>query len=238
MPKTERERIAAKVRALLAKTVENGCTEDEAVAAAEKVAELLAEHNMTVDEAELRESPFVRHRQQNDDPVGRRLWKIAKAIDVLVGTQSWAEQIGAAGEVNFFGFKHEVEIATYLLAICDRAMRGAFAARRAEVALLRKERRRPILAAFLDGMADRLALRIIQLKPKAPPGTGLVVVRNELILQAMQDEGLKLRGVNARQSRKEDPDYAKGAAAAESVALNRGLSGGAENNPRKIGRAS
>jgi hypothetical protein len=30
---TEREKIAARIRALLAKTVENGCTEDEAIAA-------------------------------------------------------------------------------------------------------------------------------------------------------------------------------------------------------------
>lgn len=45
----EREKIAAKIRALRAKTVENGCTEAEALSAAEMLAKLLAQYNMTLD---------------------------------------------------------------------------------------------------------------------------------------------------------------------------------------------
>ena len=42
----ERSKIAARIRALLAKTVENGCTEAEALSAAAKVAELLDRHDL------------------------------------------------------------------------------------------------------------------------------------------------------------------------------------------------
>ena len=49
----DRDAILARIRALLAKTVANGCTEAEAVAAAELAAKLLAKHNLTLDEAEL-----------------------------------------------------------------------------------------------------------------------------------------------------------------------------------------
>ena len=63
---SERERIAARIRALRAKTVENGCTEAEAMAAAKKLAQLLADYNMTMDEADLRASPFGDHVHRND----------------------------------------------------------------------------------------------------------------------------------------------------------------------------
>ena len=38
---------------------------------------------------------------------------------------------------------------------------------------------------FLDGMADRLHERILALRPPAPTGTGLVVLRGALIDAAM-----------------------------------------------------
>ena len=43
----KREGLFAKVRALLAKTVENGCTEAEAMAALELARRLMAEHEIT-----------------------------------------------------------------------------------------------------------------------------------------------------------------------------------------------
>lgn len=46
-----RDAISRRIRALRAKTVENGCTEAEALAAAELLADLLAKYNMTLDEA-------------------------------------------------------------------------------------------------------------------------------------------------------------------------------------------
>jgi hypothetical protein len=42
-----RAKIAAKLRALLAMTVENGCTGAEAMIAAQKAAELMQQHDLT-----------------------------------------------------------------------------------------------------------------------------------------------------------------------------------------------
>jgi hypothetical protein len=44
---TEREKIAARARHLAAMTVENGCSEAEALTAARKLASLLERYNMT-----------------------------------------------------------------------------------------------------------------------------------------------------------------------------------------------
>lgn len=220
-----RDKIAATIRALLAKTVANGCTEDEAVAAAAKAAELLERYNLSLDEVELRETPFTRHDAQHDDEVGERLWKVADGIAHLTGCRYWVTPPGARVQVSFFGFAHEVEIAGYLLEICARAMRQQEAQLNRQFALLVPARRRRKILPFLDGMADRLGERIRELKPPAPTGTGIVVVRDALLNAAMKDIGVSLVDRSTRGSRDFEDTYLHGRAAADRVALNRGMTG-------------
>lgn len=223
---TKREKIAAQVRALRAKTVENGCTEAEAIAAAEMLAKILAREDMTLDEAELRESPFARHTETHDNWVGERLWKIADGISVMVGVRYWVERPGEAPTVNFFGFDHEIDIARYLLEICRGAMEREQRRILRDPRLVTRARQRRAVTPFLDGMADRLRQRLIDLKPKAPTGTGLVVVRDALIDAAMP---VKTRDRSARGSRSLEAGYLQGVMAGDRVALNQGVGHGAES---------
>lgn len=224
---TDREKIAGRIRALLAKTVENGCTEEEALSAAAMAADMLRRYNLTVDEVELRASPFGRHSERHEDAVGERLWKPAAGIAELTGVKFWTSSAGVYPiEVSFFGFQHEVDVARYLLEICARAMRQEHRRQERAFALLVPAARRRKVLPFLDGMADRLRQRITAMKPPAPTGTGLVVLRGSLITEAMAAEGLKLRDQRARGSRDFEPSYQDGRAAADRVALNRGLGGG------------
>ncbi len=217
----EREKIAARIRALLAKTVENGCTENEAISAAKLAAALLAKYNMTVDEATLRANPFKQQTYQQEDEVGERLWKVAAAIAELTGSRYWRSPHGVAPVViTFFGFEHEVQISRYLLAICARAMGDGKNSIIRKYALLVPARRRRHLLAFLDGMADRLAERITDQIPKAPPGAGLVVLRNSLIDAALP---VALRKLRSRGSRFLDDAYVDGQMRANEVSLNQGL---------------
>jgi hypothetical protein len=221
---TEREKIAARIRALLQKTVENGCTEDEAIAAAAKAAEMLERYNLSVDEVEMRASPFARHNETHDDAVGQRLWKVASAIADLTGARYWVGRAGMAPEITFFGFEHEVEVAKYLLHICARAMRDHEGRLNRELGLLTLAVRRRRIAPFLDGMADRLYQRIRALIPPKATGTGLVVLHDALVTQAMEDAGINLSDQRSRSSRSLEAGYLDGIAAAERVALNQGLS--------------
>lgn len=218
---SKRERIAALVRALRAKTVENGCTEGEAIAAAEKLAQLLADNDMTLDEAELRESPFAKHREVQDDWVGERLWKIADGIAYMLDVRYWRGRPGEPHSITFFGFAHEVYVARYLLEICSRAMRTEQA--RVTRGLYTQSKIRRAALPFLDGMADRLRQRLRALKPETPAGAGLVVVRGALIDAAMD---VKTRTRPGRNSRSLDAGYLEGRAAGDRVGLNRGLTAG------------
>lgn len=71
--KMDRDRIVGKIRALLAKTTERGCTEAEAVQAALAAQRLIAQHDVTQDE-------LHRGRDRADEPIGpvkatyRRRW--------------------------------------------------------------------------------------------------------------------------------------------------------------------
>lgn len=218
----DRDKIAARIRALLSKTVENGCTEDEAIAAAEKAAEMLARYNLTVDEVQMRASPFSRHTENHDDAVGERLWKVADPISALTGARYWQSPVGVRPiEINFFGFEHEVLVARYLLEICANAMRVQEERLRRENRLLVPRAQMRKVVPFLDGMSDRLYRRLKALVPPAPTGTGLVVLRNSLIDQAL---GLKFTSQRTRPSRRDD-GYVDGLRAGDAVSLNRGLTG-------------
>lgn len=225
---TDREKIAARIRALRAKTVENGCTEGEAMAAAAKVAELLAAYNMTLDEADLRASPFTQHDEAHEDDVGKRLWKPAVAISKLTGSTFWASAPGVfPEEIHFFGLAHEVEVAGYLLEICARAMRGERDRIKARAGRMRPAALRNVLHPFLDGMADRLAERIHALIPPVAHGIGLVVVRGELMRAALDEAGIAIQQSAARTGQRAGPEYLQGRLAGDDVALNPGLRTGA-----------
>ena len=221
---TEREKICARIRALRAKTVAAGCTEEEALAAAALAARLLRDYNLTLEEAQLRETPFARHSERHVDAVGRQLWKVAGAIADLVGSTYWTSPAGVHPvRVDFFGFAHEVEISAYLLGICARAMQTAAGRLQVGLAILRPTVRDRRIRAYLDGMGDRLAQRIRALKQPTPAGTGLVLLRDQLVARSLAEAGIQIRASAAPRSRDLDPEYALGRRAADAVALNPGL---------------
>lgn len=221
----DREKLAARIRALRAKTVENGCTEGEAMAAAEKLAQLLAEHNMTLDEADLRASPFERHDHTGTGAVGLKLWKVAGAIAELTNTRTWRGGEVAPGCNTFLGLAHEVEVAAYMLSICERAMRTEAGGLMRSLRNLPQTRQIAKVVPFIDGMADRLARRIRDMIPPTPAGTGLIVLRNALIDQEMERQGIELEDCGPARRTLDTAAYRAGVNAADKVALNPGLAG-------------
>ena len=90
--------------------------------------------------------------------------------------------------------------------------------------LLVPTKRRAKVMPFLDGMADRLRERILEMVPPPQTGTGLVLVRDALITAEMDRRGIKLQDSRQRSSM-DWGTYADGRAAADAVALNKGVGG-------------
>jgi hypothetical protein len=119
---SDRQEIAAKVRALLAKTVTAGCTEQEVVAAAAKAKELIDRYQVDLSETELEDEGFV--KGATEFPEQRKLnvqdligWDIADYCEV----KSWKTR-GEPPYLErrrwrfvFFGLRSDVEFANWLL---------------------------------------------------------------------------------------------------------------------------
>ena len=91
----KRASIAARIRALLAMTLENGASENEAVFAAKQAAKLLEEYDLSMDEVEMRASPCSGSEQAHtDDDVGPRFYTVANAISELTGARNWVSRPG------------------------------------------------------------------------------------------------------------------------------------------------
>lgn len=154
-----RERLRAKITALLAKTEASGCTEAEAMAAAAMAARLMAEHAFDQSEIEMTEAT-VQHKWQ------RSPWrdKLSAGISVVTNCD-WVIRPDV-GDVLFIGREPGPDIAAYLRDICFRAVDRAVREFK-ETPFYRRRRklatRRAAVADFVDGMVNRLLSRMFEL---------------------------------------------------------------------------
>jgi hypothetical protein len=112
---TDLDRLVQRVRALRAKTVDQGCTEHEALAAAEKVAELLDRYGLNLSELDLRkqscEGIGVETDRKRRGPIDDCMTTIAAFFDCRV----WAETSkDATLRYIFFGLPADVQASAYL----------------------------------------------------------------------------------------------------------------------------
>ncbi|MGH6798569.1 MAG: DUF2786 domain-containing protein, partial [Roseiarcus sp.] len=116
------ERLVQRIQGLRAKTVEQGCTEQEALAAAEKVAELLDRYGLSLSTIEL-------HRQACQgvgiDTGRRRLGPIDECVPTIAAffdCRAWSEKSASAPIRHiFFGLRADVEAARYLYDLVELA---------------------------------------------------------------------------------------------------------------------
>ncbi len=112
---TDLDRLVQRIRALRAKTVEQGCTEQEALAAAEKVAELLDRYGLNLSELDLRrqscEGIGIETDRKRRGPIDDCMGTIAAFFDCRV----WSETAeDATLRYIFFGLPADVQAAVYL----------------------------------------------------------------------------------------------------------------------------
>jgi hypothetical protein len=196
----ERERVKARIRALAEKTVSNGCTEAEAMAAAEMVGRLLERYALTMEEIDVRAEPCVRL----DIPVGgarRRpidlcLVALARFCDCKV----WLAREEGALRYVFFGFATDTAMAGYLYAVVDRAMATALRHYRADAQPGRGADLRRASVSFQQGMAARIAARLeamhrqreAGLAARRGTGTALTLVKHDVVEAAFRAQAVRL----------------------------------------------
>lgn len=231
--KTKRDAIILKIRALLSKTEANGCTEAEALAAAEAVDRLLAEYDLTYtdikaevgdDKYGARRATFAKGTNRYQPPVASFC---ASQVAAFFNCKVFSDRDGF---IVFFGTKDETELAQQLLALLVLTSDT-------EVARFLKSPDRPrhihgrtVRKSFEIGFITRVRERLAELKQArtaaTPTGRSLVVVKDQVVTERYasfcRDKGLRLRTTNRKSVATNAASYYAGASAGQRADLGGG----------------
>lgn len=205
------DRVLSRIQALRLKTVDRGCTEEEAVAAAAKVASLLDRYGLSLGE--------VRLKNQNAEGFGvdtgrRRFGPIDSCLPVVgrfCDCRVWTEQ-DDDGQIRyiFFGLPADTEGARYLYELIEQAFETETQQFKQSqlYASHRKGERRSATHSFQTGLAQGIRWKLERLRAErettmqAAAGRDLVVVKDEVIDQDLAKLGLHFttRGSRRRRS--------------------------------------
>jgi len=193
------DKVLARIQALRAKTVDRGCTEAEAIAAAAKIAELLDRHGLSLGEIEL--------KSQACEGFGigtgrRRMGPIDLCVPTVGGfcdCRVWTEQ-GPGGEIRyvFFGLPADVAGARYLHERVERAFDTETERfKRSELyAGHRPGDRRSATRSFQTGLAHGIVRKLQELRERrdaamrTATGRDLVPVKQAVIDDELAKLGL------------------------------------------------
>lgn len=234
---TPRETISRRIRGLMAKTTENGCTEQEAITAAELARKLMDDYRITQTDIEIEAEPVT------DSTIKRGKRQQVSAVDYCMpgiraycGVRMWYHVDKVDGRmvrhVRLIGLGPDVEMASYLYEMIGTAITASgWVYYRAEL-LPRTERTRgetrKAIESFEVGMGTRINQRLIDMAAaldataKTGSGTALVVVKKPIIDAAFAKLGIAMRKTTAVGMRATDADaYEAGAEAGDQVNLQR-----------------
>jgi hypothetical protein len=229
----ELDRVKARIRALSDRTVSNGCTEAEALAAAEMVGQLLERYALTMQEVDLRAEPCVQREVPLPGRQRRPIDGCVPAIARFCDCKVWLTREDDRPRYVFFGFDSDAGLAVYLHAVIDRSIAQETAAFQAARPALRGLRKRQAGTSFAHGMAGRLAERLeamhaereAGIAAQRATGTALMVVKHSLVEEAFRAKAIRLVGQRATGVRL-DGAYRQGYAAGDRVDLGRPLGPG------------
>jgi uncharacterized protein DUF2786 len=224
----ERESVLNKIRALLAKTLDNGCSEAEAVAALDKAqamkdayAVIDAELNLTKEEkAVLRREP-----PGTKDP-HRIKWLLSAAVAKFCSCRCWRASRHKGGGLVFCGLPSDAQFATWLLDTLAAFVQAEIVNFLIE-AQPDNEERREVIKGFVLGCTDRINTRLVELCKQsatfATSNTKALVVVKDAAIQAKL--GIHLRSSSDSCKAWDPSSYAAGKAAGDRASFGRPVSG-------------
>jgi hypothetical protein len=245
--KAELDRVKARIKALAEKTVSNGCTEAEAMAAAEMVGRLLERYALSMDEIDVREARCVQVMVpiggQRRRPIDGCVPAIARFCDCKVWlSRGGADHVDATEQTDvagrrafyvFFGFETDTSLAAYLFAVIDRAIGVELARFRQANLHLRGLLLRRSSASFQHGMAARIAERLEAMHQaretavgtQRATGTALILAKHRIVEDAFRATEVRLVSAGWLGQNRDTAAFRQGRAAGDRVNLNRPVQG-------------
>jgi hypothetical protein len=196
----KRESVIEKIKALLAKTVENGCTEAEMMAALSRAQALQDTYVVTAEELQLaKDEAAVLGDSMPDpnDPHNIR-WHLAWVVEKFCGCKGWAERLTKHQHIRFCGAPADVELAVWMLDhltnfISDQLVRHLM------ISIAPRKERRRVIKEFIIGCVDRIGERVNDLAKQSEAartsnGRELVLIKDAAIDAKIKELGLRFHG--------------------------------------------
>jgi hypothetical protein len=236
-----RDSLIAKIRALMDKTVDNGCTEAEMSAALDKARAMIDAYEVSDEELRLtkEEKAVLRSEPPGTKDPHSIKFQLAYAIGKFTDTECWRNHRTKGGGLNFLGLKSDCDFATWLLDSLTAFVQGEIADY-----LMKEGRfyfgnsRRSAISSFVAGCTGRISERMLELVQQSktnmhPTGRELVVVKNQLVSAAKAKLGLKLRSSSSTRTVGDRNAYAAGRSAGDSASFGRPVGG--QNGTLRLG---
>jgi hypothetical protein len=195
------DRLKTQILGLRSKTMDNGCTEAEALLAAAKVAELLDRYDLSLTDIEIRtaqcEQRHYAARRKKRIPLVECIDAIADFCDCRV----WREKSHSGNaRYVFFGLPADVEVAHYLIELIDDAVRSELGCYKnsAGYQRFRHQDRHLANSSFTLGMVASVADKLSAMKRerdavKDGSGRDLVVLKASVVDAELAKLDLNLR---------------------------------------------
>jgi hypothetical protein len=192
--------LVQRIRALRAKTVAQGCTEQEALAATEKAAELLDRYGLSLSELEFRAQPCdgigIQTNRRRFAPIDTCVPMIAAFFDC----RAWVEQVpGQTLRYVFFGLRGDVAAAQYMYDLVEQAFQTETDAFRAsELYAQMVGERRSATNSFQVGLGRGICGKLAQMQAerasnrRSASGRDLVPVKAAMVEDELAKLGLDL----------------------------------------------
>lgn len=220
-----RESLLKKIRALMAKTIENGCSEAEAMSALSMAQAMMDANEVTEADIEeiKQENAIIDYSSPKDThKIG---WKICYSVGKFTETYSY----GNPSRIKFVGLRSDVEFAIWLnealvLFIRNQLKTYLWAN---ELTGLPPAAKRRIINGFVIGCAGRIGSRLNKLASErhSNNGAALVVAKDALIKNAIAGENIKEPDNRGRKTIYDGAALRAGAAAGDKATFGRPVEG-------------
>ena len=210
------DRLIGRIQALRSKTVAQGCTEQEALAAASKVAELLDRHGLGLGELDGRRDACEGAAVETGRKRASALDQCVPPIGSFFDCRYWGEKDVAGGlRWIFFGLPADVAAARYLYdlvaIVFDTETKNFRAGPTYET--MPTGSRRTATNSFQIGLSHGISSKLGQLRAareavlRGGSGRDLVVAKSDLVEREFASLGLQLREQNKAGARRvlQDP---------------------------------
>jgi hypothetical protein len=165
---TELAKVKARIKALMERTVDRGCSEQEAIVAAGMVGKLLQQYNLNMSEIDVREEKCITVRATTDSMTRNEMWAVAFEIGKFCSCKVWyTGGHGVRGTYHYFGHESDAQMAEYLFRVVSEAIRSGTEVFKRSATYRNSEAKRLSSDSFKRAMARRIAARLVEMRNAA-----------------------------------------------------------------------